>query len=396
MNYYFPMNEIKPNKFFLIKTAFFSFLLIVLALAVLSLYPEGLLKMIGNTDKPSVLYEDYVAYYYPSARGIFTDKPILEGFFYTPTCALLINTLTTSDIRESLTYWHAFQLLTLLLLIFIPAVYLAKKTQKMSAYYAYITLMMFSFPVYHNLKWGQLSIFITFCAFYSIFLFEKKHEWLSATFLTVAILCKYYAAIALIYYLAQKKYLYLTKILVMVIVLGLILPIYILGIDKTFLIFKAVFDEITYASDWVTYSINSHYLPNTIIRLTGIEASGTARGILSILSLSVCFAFFFKYFRQKNDNNFCPFTAAATFLLIPLFFNTSWPHYFVYLPFLIVAALYKTNSKTTKTTLFIAAILQTPLIFAAKNYVFFGFYAFLLWANLLILLLHFNNKTVQN
>lgn len=152
MNYYFPMTEIKPNKFFLIKTAFFSFLIIVLALAVLSLYPEGLIKMISNTDKPSVLYEDYVAYYYPSARGIFTDKPILEGFFYTPTCALLINTLTTSNIRESLTYWHAFQLLALLLLIFIPAVYLAKKTQKMSAYYAYITLMMFSFPVYHNLK----------------------------------------------------------------------------------------------------------------------------------------------------------------------------------------------------------------------------------------------------
>ncbi|NCB45719.1 hypothetical protein EOM81_01765, partial [bacterium] len=84
MNYHFPMSDIKPNKFFLIKTAFFSFLIIVLALTVLTLYPEGLIKMISNTDKPSVLYEDYVAYYYPSARGIFTDKPILEGFFYTP------------------------------------------------------------------------------------------------------------------------------------------------------------------------------------------------------------------------------------------------------------------------------------------------------------------------
>ena len=79
MNYHFPMSDIKPNKFFLIKTAFFSFLIIVLALTVLTLYPEGLIKMISNTDKPSVLYEDYVAYYYPSARGIFTDKPILEG-----------------------------------------------------------------------------------------------------------------------------------------------------------------------------------------------------------------------------------------------------------------------------------------------------------------------------
>ncbi|MDD3001336.1 MAG: glycosyltransferase family 87 protein [Candidatus Riflebacteria bacterium] len=390
------MNQIKPNKFFYIKTAFLTFLLIVLALALLNLYPGGLRKMVASTDKSAVLYEDFIGYYYPASIGIFTDNPILEGFFYTPTCALLISCLTTSDIQESLQYWHAFQLLTLFLLIFVPAIYLAKKTQKMSAYYLYIAMIMLSFPVYHNLNWGQISIFITFCAFYSVFLFEKKHEWLSALFLTVAILCKYYAAIVLIYYLAKKQYRYLTKVLVILIVLGLILPIYILGFDKTILIFKAVFDEISYASDWVTYSINSHYLPNTIIRLTGIEASGAARGILSILSLSICFAFFYKYFKQKKDNDFCPVRAAATFLLIPLFFNTSWPHYFVYLPFLIVATFFKTDSKIAKTTLFIVAILQTPLIFAAKNYVFYGFYAFLLWANLLILLLHFNDKTVQS
>jgi len=72
-------------------------------------------------------------------------------------------------------------------------------------------------------------------------------------------------------------------------------------------------------------------------------------------------------------------------LTFPLLVNTSWPHYFVYLPFCAILLLQKAATPGQRWCVIIAAFIQSIFIYAVSGYQFYSGLGFLLTANLLLL-----------
>lgn len=368
-------------------------LLIIFALAILSLIHftgNGFTNVIDATDRPNKRYEDFQQYYYPAALVILKHSGPLGGYFYTPAFALFLNSLVARPLPEALTVWRVFQHTWLVLLLLVPAFFLARLAGRKIYAYLYIATLLLSFPVFHNLKWGQVSIMITFCSIFALILYERKRNRAAAFFLALATTVKYYPAFLLAGFLFKKDWKFVGWFSGFILVLGLLLPAAFLGVSATFDFYRLSLAEMSYAIDWVATDTNSQYFPHVIIRLTGL--SPDARGPISVLGLLLVLLVLMKiYLRYRNqtEQGSDILLFSGLFLLFPMLINTSWPHYFVWLPFCALLNIAAAPDSKLKALSVTALLMQSIAFFALfPGYREYAFSGILLFANLLVLI-HF-------
>ncbi len=361
-------------------------LLSAAAFALLNAASGGITKFIADTDKPSPVYGDFCEYYYPAGRMITKHPQPLGGYFYTPIFALALTFFTPDSAADAITRWQILQHCSIFLLFIVPGMYLAAKTGKKIWFFLYALVFLLSFPLWHNLKWGQMSVLITFSAIFSLLLYERGHRWSAAFLLASGSLIKYYPGTLIFYFLIRKDFAFIARFTALMLIMGLILPGFVLGTSETIEFYRLLHEELDHALDWVAFDLNSQFLPHVVIRLFGLEAEAATRGILSLISLGVCLLLFFKLYQLHSDNQ-QDFMLAASgiFLLFPLLINTSWPHYFVYLPFCGLLLLQNAKTSFIRAIIAIALIMQSCLIYALSDYQFYAGNGFLLVANLLLL-----------
>ncbi len=361
-------------------------LLIVAVLSLLNTTKGGIPGFISATDKPTAVYGDFCDYYYPAGRTILRQPEPLGGYFYTPSFALMLTFFAPDSFAEALLRWQVLQHLGTLLLLIIPGLFLATRGQKKIWLYLYILVFLVSFAPWHNLKWGQMSVSITFLSIATLMLHERGRQWAAALTLTFATLIKYYPAALVFYYLIRRDFAFIARFTFCMLIAGLIFPAAFLGLDKTIEFYRLLNEEMAYALDWVAFDLNSQFLPHVIIRLMGLEADAATRGILSLLSSGICLAAFFKMYKLHNAGKCDPvLTSSAVFLMFPLLINTSWPHYFVYMPFCAILMLQNASSKTQRQIILLAILLQSCLVYILTDYQFYSGSGMLLAANMLLL-----------
>lgn len=369
--------------------------LLLLTAAVFSLLNSGsggISEFIAETDKKSAIYGDFCEYYYPAGRMIIKHPKPLGGYFYTPAFALLLTFFSPDSHADAMTRWQILQHLGIFLLLVVPGVYLAAKAQKKIWLFLYVLVFLLSFPLWHNLKWGQMSVAITFMAIFSLFLYERGRQWPAALLLAAGSLIKYYPGTLIFYFLIRKDFGFIARFAFFMLLLGLVMPAAVLGTSTTIEFYHLLHEEMNYALDWVAFDINSQYLPHVAMRLFGLEAEAATRGLLSLFSLTLCLIVFYKLHKLHSESegryDFL-LAVSGIFLLFPMLINTSWPHYFVYLPFCSIILLQNVATRAQTFVVSLAIMLQSCLIYAFNNYQFYAGYGFLLAANLLLLIVWF-------
>ena len=358
---------------------------ILALLSLLSIAGNGLNQLIAATDRPAQVYEDFQQYFWPAGKMIFVDPRPQGGYFYTPTFSVFLHCLLRFDQNEPLLIWQVFQFIWLILLLFLPGFFLARLTKRKSFLYWYLAAVICSFPVYHNLKWGQVSILIVFLSIASV-ISHRARTWLAPALLALAALVKYYPAFLLLAFILNRDWKFVARFFAIAILLGLLLPGALLGFSNTLEFYRLSHAEMDYAIDWVAGDIKSQFFPHVALRLSGL--GNDLKGPLSLVGMLFCLVALARiYFDFKKGKNCLLRNVSLLFLLYPLLINTSWPHYFVWLPFCGLVAVAFSESSRLRFLSIVALLLQSlPVFKLFPGYEQYCFYGLLLFADLLMLL----------
>ena len=300
-------------------------------------------------DHCEKLFCDFTNHYYPMGRSLFWDKTPVPGYFYTPFFALTLVPFGRLPLDTSLWLWGALQALLLIVLIAAPARLFLRRSP--ISFYLYVFLVATSLPVLHNLKWGQVSILMTAGALLSLTLHRKGHPVAAAVMLALATWIKYYTGLLLVVFVIKRQYKFLIAFLAAGLLLGLILPLGALGVRDGVRFYLDVNHAMAEADAWVPLDINSQHFPHVVWRLAGGESAEINVRPITLLGYLIAAVNLFLVYALMRAN--LPEWESWAYLLLfaslPFLLSTSWPHYFVYLPFCYALLAGQLLTKTPRT-----------------------------------------------
>jgi glycosyl transferase family 87 len=285
-------------------------------------------------DHCGQLFCDFVRYYYPMSQQIRTSAGPIEGYLYPPLLAILLAPIGAQPLQVALWAWGVCQVLLGIGLCVLPSRALFSASRNGRLVYAFVFAT--AVPVLNNFKWGQVSVLVTLAVVAALSVCEERAPW-GAALLALAIAIKSYCAIFVVYFLLKRDWRFVAWTAAFLMVgLGLI-PVLVMGRPQTVEFYEALGALFAGAQPWTLADPNTQFFANVVGRLLGLSAermgavypalraAGVAVVALNVAVLARIVA------RRVEHRNWWALT--LLFLSLPFVVNTSWPHYFVYLPF---------------------------------------------------------------
>jgi hypothetical protein len=369
---------------------------------------------IDTCSKP---FCDFATYYYPMGDSIFQTREPVEGFVYSPFIALVFALFTPLGLGSSLLLWGILQgvFILLYLNLFRRLVPTGQRIQLL-----FVSLALSTFPLLHNLAWGQVGVITTVSILGALFFCERDQRALAAVLLAFGISFKFFPIIFLLPFVLRRDFRFLLYFFAACGMFLFVIPASLLGMDGVTRFYAALFDSYRHF-DWVLSSYNSQHFPHVMLRL--VKAAGLDHELLrlagaagynvsayllilggisySIATLNAVLVFLIQRSRLPNANLW---SFHILFLSIPFILPTSWPVDLVYLPFgqALLAWKILEGDKTLSwrhplPERKVASLLILTSI-AISNIVFFNFigdsilygsFGFIFWADLLLLLVSY-------
>lgn len=329
-----------------LKKQSFPYLLLIVMLAAIFGYYWIVWGTFPNflaaIDHHTRFMEDFAEHYYPMSRQIISNPAPIEGYYYTSFFALLLTPIGRLNLPSAKIVWGVIQLISFLGLFIVSTRGVFKLSPRETI--LYLGLCLTSFPIIHNITWGQVSILLTACVIAAFLLSNKNKPLLAGALLAFASAIKFYPLVFLVYFLLKRDIRVVVAFGLTALILYLIIPSTILGFSPWFKFEKAIW-EILGNTGWVKSDPNSQHIVHVGLRWfekifdqsagDGFAQLSTVVGYLVSLSC-ICLAWLLQ--RQESQQRH-GLAIVALFLSIPFWIKTSWPHYFVYLPFCQVATL---------------------------------------------------------
>lgn len=372
-----------------------------LVVALVSIYHlstwDSVRAFVVAIDHCEKLFCDFTNHYYPMGNEILQTRTPVGGYFYSPFFAILLAPLGSLSLSTALSIWGAVQGLLLVGLLAVPGWIFLRESP--ISFYIYIFLTAASLPILHNLKWGQVSVLMTLCALAALILSHKRHPIAAGVVLAFGTWIKYYPALFLIIFLIKRDLRFLAAFSVASLILGLIVPLGLLGIPEGLRFYERVSQAVREAQGWVVEDANSQYVAHVARRLTGDEVGGTVQiaatwfGYL-IVACNVLTVFILM---RKEIERYLTWAYIFLFVSLPFLISTSWPHYFVFLPFCqaVLAHSLLTSAEVRWIKLLKGGLLLLPSVFISSAFFFnivgdwivYSTFGALFFANLFILVL---------
>jgi len=280
------------------------------------------------------LFCDFVNHYYPMAKTFFTTHTPVTGYFYTSFFALFLTLFSFFSPADAVVMWGILQGIVTLLLFLFPALYFIKRSKVQ--YLLYLFLFFSSFPVLHNFKWGQVSIGVTLCVIGAFSLYKEDRKFWPAVLLALSFSIKFYTGVFFIYFLIKKDFRFIAVFLAAVIVFMMVLPSISIGIEDNIGFYKSVNQAIDSSRAWISQDANSQYAANVITRVLPLPGITTLYRVLLVVTGYIIFGVnIYLIFRltRGSDRDERWWAFFLLFVSLPFVLETSWSHYFVYLPF---------------------------------------------------------------
>ena len=329
--------------------------------------------LVAALDHCKELYCDFTRQYYPTGRDVLTTGQPSNGYFYSSFFALLLVPFGRVELSTAVALWSLVQLVGIGLLL-LPAIDFYRESPR--AFALYVVLLAFSMPLLHNLKWGQVSTLVTGGAFATLFLYRRGRVTAAAVVLGLAVAVKYYVAVVAFIFLLRRDWRFLAVLAATVVLLWLVIPTAVLGPEGNWQFYVTVRERVAHAvSTWMPEDINAQYLPSVAGRWLG---SAAGRGVWRWLGYGLFAANLLAVARLvvRRAPRAIEWAFALLFLGLPLAIETSWPHYFVYLPFAQTLVALETefllrNSVSTSSRLVVwvaATLLLVSIILASMPF----------------------------
>ncbi len=348
-------------------------------------------------DHCDLLFCDFVNHYYPTGRAVFASAIPEPHYVYSSFFACFLGLYGMLSPHTSLWLWGAFEIVTTFLLFLVPAIIFFRRSKP--HYYLYLLLFACSFPVLHNFKWGQISVFMTLCVLGTLYLYRNDRKFLAAFLLALGVAVKYYIGIFAIYFILRKDLRFVATFLVWTLVFLVLIPFLVMGVDGAITFNRLVIQNIAnIRRTWVLEDSNSQYFASVISRLVHVGGGPIDRTVLRtvgylIFGMNILALYGLTRIRPEDE---IYWAFALLFVSLPFIIETSWPHYFVYLPFCQVFADFGLErDKSVAPKLLKRVLLLLPSMVLASSVFFnlvgnwqsYGYYGFLFIANALLLLL---------
>jgi len=296
---------------------------------------------ITAVDHGNDLFGDLITFYYPMAQNIFSVELPISGYYYSAFFAILISPLGMLSITQAKWIWGIAQVVLAGLLGWVSGAKLLELSRTHKIFF--ILLFLTSFPLLHNFKWGQISVLITLCILGAAWLYKKEYYLFSAILLAFSVSIKYYPILFIVYPLLKRDYRFLAMFGLCMVTFFAVIPSIALGALEWIHFEKAV--SVLIANAKFAGDVNSQYFGHVILRIFPLEESPFRKKILATILqgmgglVLLTNIWLTQKMQKRNIQDALVLSTALLFLSLPFIIQTSWSHYFVYLPFCQAAAL---------------------------------------------------------
>ncbi|UCF68496.1 MAG: DUF2029 domain-containing protein [Acidobacteriota bacterium] len=304
-------------------------------------------EFVRSVDHCEILFNDFVVYYYRTARAVLAGTSPTKGYFYTPFFALLVMPFGLLTPSAAYMMWAALQAVAAIGLWIVPAVDFWRRS--FALFYVYLLLSVSSFPLLHNAAWGQVSVPLTLMVIGALFFYKRGWKATAAVLLAAATAIKYYPVLFIVYFMMRRELRFLVVFFVAVVAFFLVVPAAALGVQETLGFYQVVGKGVGQAAEWVPRDFNSQFVVNVLDRDLSLVArrlgtelpSESWRPVFATMGGVILLINGFLVWRTtpRGDGEACDFAFMLIFASLPFVVTTSWPHYFVHLPFCQVVLL---------------------------------------------------------
>jgi len=287
-------------------------------------------------DPTGVLFADFLNHYEPTGRSLFSSGLPAPGYFYSASFALALALLTRAGAATALWLWGALEVAGALLLLFVPARHFFSRSPARG--WAYLALCGVSVPLFHGFKWGQVSVFVMLAILGAALADDGGRTAAPAWSLAAAAAVNVYPALLGMRFLARRRFRLGARFAAASLVLFVVVPVLCLGPSRAARFQLAAWRQAREAgSAWVRGNENSQYAGHVAGRL--LAARGAQLELAAEIGGWMVFAFGAAslWRRDQKGSGVGALSAWSLLLLsLPFVLPTSWPHYFVFLPFCVV------------------------------------------------------------
>jgi hypothetical protein len=363
------------------------------------------------------LFCDFVIYYYPMGEAIFSTGQPVPGYLYSPFIAILLAGFPPLGLSSSLILWGLLQVLVVFIFVFlfrrlVPA--------GLTFQLIFAGLVFSSYPLVLNFLGGQVSVFIIVGILGALLFFERSRHVPAAGLLAFVISFKFYPALFFWPFVCRRAVRFVFFAIVACVLFLFMVPGLLLGVEDTLGFYGVQIDSFR-DSEWVIKNPHSQFFPHLVLRLIDVAAQDmqTVFPLLHWIAYSIAaINMGLIYAIQRAGLRFANlWSFHLVFLSIPFVLKTSWPHDFIFLPFTQAFLIWffwekkkpvreiktwknpaqiGTRSQSSSRSGMAAPFLLVLLSIILSNIVFFnlfgdfvgyGFYGMLFWANMLLLVL---------
>jgi hypothetical protein len=336
----------------------------------------GDIETFGHALDNFDFFADFIRHFYPMGRRILDFPYPVSGFYYSAFFALLLNPVGELKLPAAMWVWGAVQVIGTAALAAIPVRRWLQITGWRLA--AYALLCATSIPVLHNFKWGQVSVLVTLTVLASWRAHESRRDVAAAVWLALGVAIKYYAAWFILFYLIRRQWRVVAVFAAAVVGWLVIVPSIFIGPVTTYQFHQEAAENLAIAAKIFVQDYNSQFFAHVVLRWLRVVDAPQAVLALSIVGggLALWMIAAVWQLRHTSSPRAAALSMAALFLALPFLLSTSWPHYFIYLPFcqaLVVVGVVGLERGITRTLLLSSVTVSVALASV------FAFQAFANW-----------------
>jgi Glycosyltransferase family 87 len=329
---------------------------------------------------------DFDLHYMPAAHALASGQPADSMFFYSPLALLLFSGLARLPADLGRVVWLAVLLASVAALAFAGFRRLHDASPTTRAIFA--VALVLSVPIHHAIRWGQISLPLAALTVWSFELTASSPRC-AAALLALASATKYYPIVFALPGVAIAARRYAWNLAGWLIAFAVILPGAILGPAQTGRLYSTSYRNLGEASGWMLADPDAQYGPLVIARLASVPLRAAAVVIALVGLALIARASLLARSRRYSVAD----AASISVLTTPLIVAPSWPHYFVFLPWVhaqLLGRISERGSGRTGIAVIGAAmsILCSTVVFleGSGSWLAYTHVGVLFWADVLALL----------
>lgn len=288
---------------------------------------------LGAYSSGSTPLHDFAGFFFPVGTQVRAGETQVQGFMYGPVAAIGFAVLSPLGYSAAAWLWASGIVVCTLAVALSPSVALhnAPRWLQLSA----IALGISSYPALHNLRFGQVSALIVLLCIASILCYIGGHRRGAGLLLACATAIKFYPGLLVLGFVARRDRRALLAFVIGLCALFVVLPCIAFEIEGCQIYYESIATELSKRLGEPIADPNSQSLASLLERWGQFHDFGwlLGRGGWIRWPMGIAWLAWSTRLVQREDGNLALLGWTGLLLATPFFVLSSWPHYFIYLPF---------------------------------------------------------------